>query len=406
MSLFIYEAADKEGKVVVGEINALNSESVASSLAQKNLTPVKIELKTEAESRSFKSKNILERFTTQDKIVLIRNLAATVKAGLSLNEALDILIADSSKKIVGTFLIDAQFNIQNGQPLSTAFENNRRYFPPLFVGLIKAGEASGRLDNSLEELSRHLTKEHELVKKVKSAMAYPLILIGASIAIVTLMLIFVLPKLTKSFEQNNLELPLLTRILMNFSSALTYSLFLDFAIVAALVGFFLYFRKTPRGKRVISYLLFHTPVVKNLVKKIILVRFARTLGTLIDSALPISESLNLTAKAVGNDRYEEAIARADKEIRSGIPLSQALRNDPELFPKFLVSLVGVGEKTGTLGQVLKNFADFYDNDVDTALKDLTTFLEPILLLFMGLMIGTIAMAILMPIYQMTGSFNY
>jgi type IV pilus assembly protein PilC len=151
--------------------------------------------------------------------------------------------------------------------------------------------------------------------------------------------------------------------------------------------------------------MFKIPVVKNLIKKIMLVRFSRTLGSLISGALSISESLSLTAKAVGNERYEAAISKANDEIKNGIPLSQALKNNPSLFPNFLTSLVAVGEKTGTLDVVLKNFADFYEEDVSSALKDLTTLLEPLLLLFMGGIVGMIALAILLPIYSMVGTFN-
>lgn len=405
MALYIYEAADKEGKIVMGEINALNSESVVAVLAQKQLVPVKVDLKSDLSAHPFRSRDLFERFTTQDRIVLIRNLAATIKAGLSLNEALDILIGDATKASVKIFLLEAQMNIQNGQPLSAVFAKNQRHFPPLFVGMIKAGEASGRLDNSLEELSQHLSKEYKLIRKVKSAMAYPLILLAASLGIVTMMLIFVLPRLSKTFEQNNIELPLLTRILVKLSDILTYSFILDIVVVAGLITLFIYLFKQRSGKKFLSYVAFRLPVVKNLIKKIILVRFSRTLGSLIDSALSISESLKLTAQAVGNPEYEAALLRADKEVRNGIPLSQTLKGSPELFPKFLVSLVAVGERTGSMGKVLKNFADFYDDDVDGALKDLTTFLEPLLLLFMGVIVGVIAVAILMPIYQMVGNFN-
>lgn len=406
MPLFIYEAANKEGKIIMGEANAADSEAVVATLAQKQLLPVKIELKSDFDSHPLRSKNILERFTPQDRIALIRNLAATIKAGLSLNEALDILISDATKPIVKVFLLDVQLGIQNGQPLSAVFARNERYFPPLFVGMIKAGEASGKLDHALEDLSQHLSKEYKLIRKVKSALAYPLILLISSLGIISMMLIFVLPKLAKSFAQNNIQLPFLTRILVDISNALTYSFLLDLAIVVGLAVFLLYFIKSRRGKKIIAYLSFHLPAVKNLVRKIILVRFSRTLGSLIDSALSISESLNLTANAVSNPNYQAALLHADKEIRNGIPLSVSLKKEPELFPKFLTSLIAVGERTGSTGKVLKNFADFYEDDVDGALKDLTTFLEPLLLLFMGLIVGTIAVAILMPIYQMVGDFNY
>lgn len=406
MSLFIYEAINSSGKIVTSEINSASREEVVSILAQKQLTPIKIDLRgSKADKTSLSSTAIFESFSPIDKIILIRNLSATIKAGLSLSEAIEILLADATKNVVRKFLLEARTGVLNGQPLSRIFENNSRYFSPIFVGMVRAGESSGSLDKSLTELNRHLNREYQLIKKIKSALTYPAILVVASLGIVTVMLTFVLPRLTKSFSQNNIKLPLLTQILVNISNALIYSPVLDIVIVGGLVGGFMYFRKTEIGKKSLSYLMFKIPVVNNLVKKIVLVRFSRTLGGLISGALSISESLVLTAKAVGNDQYEMAILKANEEIKNGIPLSEALKSNPKLFPNFLTSLVAVGEKTGTLDVVLENFSSFYEDDVDNALKDLTTFLEPLLLLFMGLVVGLIAVSILLPIYQMVGTFN-
>lgn len=406
MSLFIYEAINEEGRIVVSEINSSNKEEVAAILAQKKLTPIKIDLKgSKLEKKGLASKAIFENFTAVDKIILIRNLSATIKAGLSLSEALDILLADANKGIVKQFLMEAKTGVLNGQSLSRIFENNSQYFSPIFIGMIRAGESSGTLDKSLTELNRHLNREYKLIKKVKAALTYPMILIMASIGIVAVMLIFVLPRLTKSFAQNSVELPVLTKILVKLSNALTFSPVLDIAVVVGLFAFFKYFFKTKAGKNTLSFLMFKTPVVSNLIKKIMLVRFSRTLGSLISGALSISDSLVLTAKAVGNDYYQQAILAANNEIKNGIPLSQALRNNPKLFPNFLTSLVAVGEKTGTLDTVLKNFSNFYEDDVNNALKDLTTYLEPLLLLFMGAIVGLIAVSILLPIYQMVNVFN-
>lgn len=406
MSLFIYEAVTEDGRIVKSEINSLSKEEVAASLSQKGLTPINIAIKSgDLKSSSIGSKAIFENFNSLDRIILIRNLAATIKAGLSLSEALEIMVSDATKGVVKKFLQEAQLGVQNGQPLSNIFEKHSKTFSPIFIGMIRAGESSGTLDKSLEELNRHLDREHKMIKEIKGALTYPIILLAATIGIVIGMLTFVLPKLSKSFIQNNVELPLLTRILVNISNALVYSPILDIVIVAGITGFFMYFRKTSKGKKLISRFLFRIPVIKNLIKKIMLVRFSRTLGSLLSGALSISESLNLTAKAVGNEKFEAAILSADADIKNGIPLSKALKNNSNLFPNFLISLVAVGEKTGTLDKVLKDFANFYEEDVSGALKDLTTILEPILLLFMGAVVGLIAVSILLPIYSMVGTFN-
>lgn len=403
MPLFFYEAIDNDGETVNGELNVPNKEEAVGVLARKKLTPIKIETRETKEAGLIKHQ-LFERYTTLDRIILVRNLAATIRAGLSIIEALDILIADSTKNIGRSILMTAKINVQNGQQLSETFAYYSKYFPSIFVGMIKAGETSGQLDKTLGELSQHMTKEYNLLKKVKSALTYPAILLTASIGIVIMLLTFVLPRLTKTFSQSNVELPFLTKVLMNLSKLITYNFWLDFLVLGGLVWFFVYFRKTILGKRFFSFLAFNIPVSRNLIKKIVLVRLTRTLGSLIASGLPISESLALTAKAVGNERYEKTLVAADNDIRNGQPLSDTLRKYPELFPRFLTSLVAVGERTGTLEEVLKTFADFYDDDVDSALKDLTTFLEPLLLLLMGLIVGMIALSILMPIYQLVGKF--
>lgn len=405
MGLFVYEAINEEGRVITSEINATSKEEVVATLSQRHLTPIKIDVKGNDVKAKIGSQALFEHFSAIDKIILIRNLAATIKAGLSLSEALDIMVVDTTKNIVKKFLIEARQNVVNGQPLSNVFEKHTKDFSPIFTGMIRAGESSGMLDKSLEELNSHLNREYKLVKKVKGALTYPAILIIATIGIVTVMLTFVLPRLSKSFAQNNVELPFLTKMLMQLSAALTFSPLLDVVVLFGLIGFVSYFRKTTSGKKFLSNLVFKIPIAKNLIKKIMLVRFSRTLGSLIGGSMSISESLHLTAKAVGNEKYETAIMVADDEIKNGVPLSQALKNNASLFPGFLTSLVAVGEKTGTLDKVLKNFADFYEDDVSDALKDLTTLLEPILLLFMGLVVGLIALSILLPIYNMVGTFN-
>lgn len=403
MPIYYYEATDQDGEEIVGEINATTEEEAVGALTRKKLSISLVKEKT-AKSEKGLEIHLFEHFTALDRIILIRNMAVTIKAGLSILESLEILINDAGKKIIKEILLSAKGNVQNGQPLSKTFETYNKYFPPIFLGMVKAGELSGQLDKSLEELSTHMNKEYALVKKVKSALAYPIILLLASFGIVGLLLGFVLPRLTKTFAQSNMQLPAVTRGLMYLSDLVSYSFWLDIGIVAAIVLFFGAFRRTALGKKFFSGLVLKIPVAKNLFRKVILVRFTRTLGSLVASGLSIVESLELSSHVVGNYYYEQAIATSIEDIKNGIPLSECLRRHPDLFPNFLTSLLTVGEKTGTLESVLKTFSDFYDDEVDGALKDLTTFLEPVLLLLMGLIVGLIAVAILMPIYQMVGKF--
>ncbi len=215
---------------------------------------------------------------------------------------------------------------------------------------------------------------------------------------------FVLPKLTASFLSNGVEVPLMTKIFMSISSALTWNIWLDGVVVIFFVFFFTSFRKTIIGKRFFSFILSHTPVAKELVKKVAIVRFTRTFGNLLESGMSVIDALNISAESINNNNYSIAIANIVEDIKRGGTLSNAISKYPKLFPSLLTSLVVVGEKTGSLEEILINFSDFYEEEVDNQLKELTSFLEPVLLLIMGLMIGAIAVSIILPIYQLVGNF--
>lgn len=402
--IYTYEASDQYGKIVEGEYDAHDRDGVIEYLTRKELIPISIQEKGLSKDGKRGGVVLFETITAVDRILLIRNLAATIRSGLNIIEALNILLGDTTKQLMRTILNDAKNNLKSGQPLSATFTTYKKYFPTIFVGMIKAGEASGRLEETLNELGRHLSREYNLLRKVRSALAYPVILLVASVGVIVLMLIFVLPRLVKVFKQSNAELPLPTQILMQLSNAFTYSITLDLVILGLLVWFFMFFRKTVSGQRFFMWLFMRIPFVRELIHKVALVRFTRTLGSLIGSGTHIIEALDLAADSVGNIYYRNAIVASIDQIKNGVPLSKALESYPDLFPHFLIGLVSVGERTGTLQHVMETFADFYDEEVDHTLKDLTTFLEPMLLLMMGLVIGTIALSILLPIYRLVGKF--
>ncbi len=400
---FIYEASDKEGVIVKGEFEASGKADVVKHLEGQNLIPVNIRELDEYKGKSLSS-SIFERVNALDRIMIVRNLSAATKAGLSIVEALDIMIADTQKKVLKRVLISAKSNLENGQPLWRTFESYGNLFPIVFVGMVKAGESSGELDKTLDELSDHLAREHTLSGRVKSAMMYPLMLLGTAVGVILLLLIFVLPRLSKTFQSSGVELPFITTLLINISDTITSNWILDGIVVLLLLWFFFYFRKTPRGGRFINWVLFRVPVAKELIKKVALIRFTRTLSSLIKSGTPMLEALNLAADSVSNVTYKKVIIESIHKVESGIPLSASLEVYPSLFPRFLVGLMAIGEKTGTLDHTLNTFATFYDEEIDNTLKTLMSLLEPILIIFMGLIVVLIAVSVLLPIYQLSSGF--
>ena len=406
MSLFNYEAYNKDGAIIHGDFEASSKEEVVEYLGKRSLSPISIKKAGEGgKKKGLLATSLFESVTSVDIVFLVRNLATTIKSGLSMIESLDILIADTEKKIMKDILIKAQSNLKNGLPLSKSFEGDKKYFPRVFIGMLRAGEFSGQLDKTFDELGRYLTREYNLGKKVKSALTYPVILLVASLLVVALLLIFVLPRLTKIFQTAGAEVPAITKFFVIVSGFLSQNLIFDVVFFGGLIWFFTGFRKTELGKDVFYKIFSKVPVSRELIKRVILVRFARTFGNLIASGISAVEALELSADSVGNKTYRKIILESAEEIKNGVSVSKTFIKYPNLFPSILTSLMGVGEKTGTLGKILVNFADFYEEDVDNKLKDLTALLEPLLLLFMGLFVGAIAFSILLPIYQLVGKFT-
>lgn len=405
MAIFIYEATNRKGGIVRGEYEATSHDEAVGYLIKRDLTPISVDaLHSTGKGKGILSIQFFDSVGPVDIMFLVRNLSATVTAGLSIVEALDILIADAEKASMKRILQEVQALIKNGNTLSKGFEAYSNMFPSIFMGMLRAGEMSGQLDKTLVELSKYLSKEYNLRAKVKSALMYPVILLVASSGVVMLLLMFVLPRLTKAFASSGVKLPWVTKFFLGLSNMLTYSFTLDIIVIGSILYFFLYFRTTRIGKKIFFYILAHLPVAGDLIKKIALVRFARTFGNLLGSGISAVEALSLSSQSIGNQIYTNALTAVGQDIQNGVPISKSLERYPDLFPRLLISLIIVGERTGTLHEILGTFSDFYEEEVDNKLKDLTVILEPALLLLMGLLVGAIAVSIILPIYQLVGNF--
>lgn len=406
MSTFIYEAYNKDGGIVHGEYEGSARDEVVQYLVKRDLTPISVEaLNAQKKGKGILAIEFFGSVKPVDIMFLVRNLAATTKAGLSIAEAIEIIISDTDKPALKRILQEAQSLFKSGQTLSKGFEAHANLFPPIFMGMLRAGEMSGQLDKTLAELGKYLAKEYNLRSKIKSALMYPIILLTASGGVVALLLMFVLPKLTKAFASSGVELPFITKVFLGISSMLTWSYMLDGILLVFLVWFFVYFRTTRFGKKLFFSIIAHMPVASDLIKKVALVRFSRTFGNLIAGGISAVEALELSAQSIGNQAYTRALDAVGADIRNGITISESLAKFPDLFPRLLVSLVIVGERTGTLSEILGTFSDFYEEEVDNKLKDLTATLEPVLLLVMGVLVGSIAFSIILPIYQLVGHFT-
>lgn len=405
--IFVYKALTKEGREQQGEAQAVDKKTAIEDLQRNGLTPFYIEEKGKFEKGEglFSISIFGNRVNSLDRLFLTRHLAAILKSGINLREALEILEQDVQKPIMKKILKDAKANLERGQPLSATFEAYEKYFSPVFIGLVKAGESSGTLEETLEGLGEQLQKDYDIIKKVQSAMIYPLILLGASSLIVVLLLTFVMPRLIKALSQSKVALPWITRFLIGISKILSANPILTVVVFLTLVVSLVLFFQSRNGKKKLIYILEKLPISKNLITKLALARFSMTFRNLLKSGVSALEALNITARTIGNPRYETALLDIAEELRKGAPLFQVFKKRDYLFPQLVISVIAIGERTGTLERSLQMISNYYDEETDRILKNIVSLIEPLLLVVMGAIIAGIALSILLPIYQLVSSFR-
>ncbi len=400
MPNFIFKSIDKEGVIREGEIHAYSKLEAIDYLTRQNLKMVSLVESGGAVKSWFDS--LFQEVTILDKIVLVKNLSAIIKAGISLPEALDILINNTEKKIIKKILIDARLNLGRGQSLSSTFESWPQYFSVVFTELIKSGEVSGSLEKNLEYLEAQLTRDNELVKKIKSAMIYPVVILITLLIVIFVLTYFVLPRLLGLFEESGLEINPITKVFLKVGAVLNYSPSLNLSILTLLILLLIYFLKSQRGRMLLVSVLFYLPGIGSFIKKIALARFASILENLLSAGIPLNESLSSAAAAIGQPSYKRAILELKESVKKGFSIAELLEKRKDLFPPLIISMISIGEKTGTLEKALMTIGNLYLQDVNQTIKNLVSLIEPVLLLIMGVIIGGVALAILLPIYSLVG----
>lgn len=405
--IFIYKALNKEGQEQHGEVQAESRQIAIDYLRRDSLTPLYIEEKGKFKERRFSLLNLAfsRSINNLDKIFLTRHLAAILRSGINLLEALEILEQDVQKPLTKKILKDAKINLERGQPLSTTFASYDKYFSPVFVGLVRAGEASGTLEDALESLGEQLQRDYDMKKKVQSAMIYPLILLIATTLIIVLLMTFVMPRLMKALMQTKITLPLLTRIIIGVSNVFSSNPIITLSIFLILIASIFLFYKSKVGKKMMLSFFEKLPLSGNLIKKMALARFSLTLRNLLKSGMPALEAIDITARTIGNVKYEEALLAIGRDLRKGAPLHEVFKTRSDFFPQLVISVIAVGERTGTLERSLLVISNYYNEETERVLKNLIVLLEPMLLIIMGFVVAGIALSILLPIYQLVSSFR-
>lgn len=401
MKRFNYKAKDKAGKVVKGEVEAIDINAAAKLVKGKGYFIISLNPKVESPFAIIRK--MKDKIKGGDIATFTRQLSTMINAGLPITEALLILRSQSKKSmqsIVGQLLAD----VEAGESFSSALGKHPKVFGKTYIALVKSGEVGGVLDAVLLRLSDNLEKQEEFGSKVKGALIYPVIIVVGMVIVSMIMMIFVIPKLLSLYADFNATLPLPTKILIGISAFFVKYWFIVIGIFG--VGFYILklYRATPEGRRKTDELLLKIPVYGDLQKQIILTEITRTLSMMVGAGVSILESLHITAEVVNNTIISDALLDSANQVEKGFPIAFAFSRHPEAFPFILSQMISVGEETGKMDEVLIKVSHIFEVESDEKVKGLTAAIEPIVMVVLGLGVGFLVIAVILPIYNLTSSF--
>jgi type IV pilus assembly protein PilC len=398
MPTFTYSARSATGEMQSGEIELKDRDEVVGFLRRQRMIPLKIEQK----KSSFDIPVLGGGVSTRDIVIFTRQFATMINSGLPLVQSLDILAKQSENKHLRKVIEQVLYDVESGHTLADALRNHPKTFPDLYVNMVAAGEAGGILDTILLRLAVFLEKADALKRKIKGAMIYPGVILTVAVGAVAVLLIFVIPTFQTMFASAGIALPAPTQFVIFLSETLQarwYVFVLAIVMTSVLVR---QFYRTPHGQLVLDRLLLNLPILGPLQRKAAIARFTRTLGTLVSSGVAILDGLEITAKTSGNRVLHDAIMESRSSIAGGETISEPLKRSG-VFPPMVVSMINVGEQTGGLDEMLTKIADFYDEEVDAAVEALLAAMEPIMIVFLGVIVGGMIVAMYLPIFDMIGA---
>ncbi|MBM3256285.1 MAG: type II secretion system F family protein [Candidatus Moranbacteria bacterium] len=399
MSLYTYRARDEKGQAISGIMPAENKVELAHILKNQGLLLVFASQKTDKKKLNWQGLPFLRGVSLTEKMMFAKHLAVMVKSGLPIPRALEILSIQTKSNYFREALNNIKEKIKTGSSLADSLQDYPRVFPPLFTSSIRIGEIGGTLEEVLELLALQMQKEHDIRAKVRGAMIYPSVIVVVMIIIAVLMMIFVVPSLMKIFSEMNIELPITTRIIIAVSNLLAGHIIISLVGLVTVPLLLLFFKASPLGKKFFHFVFIHTPLVKNIIKKVYIARIARTLSSLLKSGVAIVNALDIIADSLENTYFKRAVKNASEMVQKGAPLNKSLANFPELFAPMVIQIVRVGEETGSSEQILSQLADFYEKEVDDITKNLSSVIKPALILIIGGAVGFFAISVIQPMYM-------
>jgi type IV pilus assembly protein PilC len=401
MPVFTYKGTNRSGASVAGEMMASNKTELQSLLRRQQITPTRMSEK----GKEFNLPSFRGGVDSKELAIFTRQFSVMIDAGLPLVQCLEILASQQENKTFQKVLAGTRGSVEGGNTLSAAMKQYPKVFDPLYTNMVEAGETGGILDTILQRLSTYIEKNVKLQRAVKSALVYPIGVLTIAAGVIILLLWKVVPVFATLFAGLGVDLPLPTRIVIGLSHFVGSIFgFLIFVAVAGFVVGLKVWHGTAQGRLAIDTVILKLPILGILMRKIAVARFTRTLGTLISSGVPILEGLDITAKTSGNAVIERALTQVRKSLEEGKSLTEPLK-ESEVFPGMVTQMIAVGEQTGAMDAMLQKIADFYEEEVDAAVKDLLTALEPIMIVFLGLVVGGVVISMYLPLFSLIGKLS-
>ncbi len=399
MPKYTYTAIGKDGKRESATVEAASLIAAGHVLKAEGLLPLALDEVKENSFSDFLAN--LQSVPLKQKIVFIEDLQVMMKSGIAAPRALKIIAKQTKHKKFRKVLEDLATGVESGKSLHEVMERYPKIFSRIFVSMVKVGELSGNLEKALDYLGIQLEREADLKSKTKGAMIYPAVIVSAMVVIGLLMAVFVLPKLTSIFKDFNTDLPIATKMIISFSDFMAGNSVLVIVMMVGIIGGSIYFLKTKVGGEFTDLALLRFPMINPIIKKINLARGARVLSSMLGSGIPIVEGLQISSESVGNVYYQRIFAEAAGQVKLGKPLTAVLEKNPRLFPEIVVQMLQVGEETGTTENILNQLALHYETEVDDTMKNLSSIIEPMLLLVIGGVVAVLAVALIGPIYNIS-----
>jgi type IV pilus assembly protein PilC len=401
MQTFTYSAHKSEsGENIKAEVQAENEREAAKLLMSQGLFPISIELKDG--NGLFEKAGIGNRVGAKDRVIFTRQLSTLINAGLPLTQSLRTVSDQITNKSLHEIVIGVVSSVESGTSLSQSFAKYPNVFSGIYVSLVAAGEASGSLDKALERIASQQEKDAAILSKIRGALIYPVIVLGVIIAVLVFMITTVLPQVASLYSGLHQQLPIVTRILMVISTVITHYWIL---VILALGGLALAFKsyiKTSTGRSLLDSFKLNMPVFGKIFRKVYMARFSRTLGTMLESGIPMLEALGIVKDAIANVHVEAIIEKSMSGVKGGKALSSTLENHPE-FMKLVPQMIKIGEQSGAIDSMLDRVATYFENEVDEEVRNISATIEPLLMVVLGVVVGGVIAAILLPVYSLVGS---